>query len=48
MRNQISVLVDELKERYDYISKIDGIRFLKNLTGADIGTCLKAWKLAYE
>ena len=36
-----------LKERYDYVTKIDAITFLCKEFGAKIPDAISAWKMAY-
>lgn len=52
MTKQIKILVNELKEHYDYIEKYDAVKFLcrfnsKNKTYVKISDAIKAYNLAY-
>jgi len=41
-------LVKDLRLRYDYILKIDAIRYLKELHNPSIKECIEAWEMAYK
>lgn len=47
---KIEIMRKDLTSRYDYIEKLEGIRFLKTLYGdlVSLKECKKAYELAYQ
>lgn len=48
--NLISEMRKELINRFDYIGKFDGVKFLLSIYGQRVsaGDCVKAWKSVYN
>lgn len=48
--NLINEMRNEILNRFDYIGKFDGVKFLLSIYGQRVtaGDCVKAWQLAYN